>query len=362
MERLSAYAGSKVLVTGNTGFKGSWISLWLRELGAQVTGLSIDIPSQPALFEQVDAGAKIKTSWVDIADYQNVLETLEKHRPDYVFHLAAQPIVGRALENPLETWRTNCLGTATLLQAITDSSVNDLAVIIITSDKVYRNEEWVWGYRENDALGGFEPYGLSKAAAEFAFESFVKSGVLNPKKCRAASVRAGNVIGGGDWAQGRIVPDAARAAKGKFVLEVRNPQSTRPWQHVLEPLFGYLLVGLRLKNSAELHGESYNFGPEPGENYSVHQLLKGLEKYLDFSWAVKSPQADSESHGMRESTLLALSSEKAASGLGWRPNLSFSDTLEWTARWYANWLKGMDPLDITLRDIREYMERASDGY
>lgn len=358
MESLSAYAGSKVLVTGNTGFKGSWISIWLQELGAQVSGLSIDIPTQPALFEQVDGEDKFDTAWVDIADYHSVLETLEKYQPDYVFHLAAQPIVGRALVNPLETWKTNCLGTATLLQAITDSSLNDLAVVIITSDKVYRNEEWVWGYRENDALGGFEPYGLSKAAAEFAFESFVKSGVLGPEKCRAASVRAGNVIGGGDWAQGRIVPDAARAAEGNFKLEVRNPQSTRPWQHVLEPLFGYLLVGATLKNSAELHGESFNFGPEPGENYSVDQLLKGLEKDLAFSWVVKATQAESETYGMRESNLLALSSEKAASVLGWRPVLSFPDTIEWTARWYAKWFSGMHAIDITRRDIREYMDRV----
>jgi CDP-glucose 4,6-dehydratase len=349
----SSFAGRKVLVTGNTGFKGAWFCTWLRELGSEVHGLSLGVPTEPSLFEDGGGEANQATSWVDVCDTEKVQEILEAKKPDFIFHLAAQPIVATSFVDPLETWRTNTLGSASILEALRRSSLLGVNVVMITSDKVYRNHEWPWGYRETDELGGHDPYSASKAGAELAIRSYVNSGFFENRNIKVASVRAGNVIGGGDWAPGRVVPDAVRAWSENKPLVLRNPSATRPWQHVLEPLGGYLLTAAALDRNVLNSGESFNFGPSEQASKTVGDLVAGLGSRLGGNSPLR---VEYEESTLSESGLLRLSSEKAQQILSWRPVLEFERNLDWTAQWYTQKSLGADALALTLEQLRRYQD------
>lgn len=349
----SIYSGKKVLVTGNTGFKGSWLSAWLEELGAKVVGISLNIPTKPSMFIDLGSDKEQKTHWVDICETEKIVEIFNDEKPDFLFHLAAQPLVGASYSNPIETWRSNAFGTASILESIRTSQVENLVAVFITSDKVYQNNEWVWAYRENDKLGGVDPYSASKAAAELAISSYVSSNLFSDKDIRIASARAGNVIGGGDWSENRVIPDTIRAWMEDETLELRNPHSTRPWQHVLEPLGGYLLLGAALNDEKIKTGESFNFGPNPTDSKNVQELVEIINSELGSN---KPFQTRSNNLDFKESGLLALSSEKARSELKWKPLMDFNDSARLTAEWYKKRQEGSDPRITTIGQIKSYRE------
>ena len=348
------YQGKKVLVTGNTGFKGSWMSIWLLSLGAKVYGISKDIPTIPSNFEVTKLNNKIKHFQQDIRDFKKVYKIIEEIQPDFVFHLAAQPIVKESFKYPLLTIETNVLGTANILDSLRKLN-NKCTAVIITSDKCYDNKEWIWGYREVDSLGGEDPYSASKGAAELIIKTYALSFFQNVNSnTKIASVRAGNVIGGGDWANYRIVPDAIRAWKDKKVLKIRNPNSTRPWQHVLEPLSGYLILGQKLFENPALNGEAFNFGPNANQNFTVEELLKEMSKHwLNAEWE-KEKNYDLNV----EAGLLKLNCDKALHQLGWQPALNFQETIKMVTDWYGEFYNSkhtnLDMYKYTLKQINDY--------
>jgi CDP-glucose 4,6-dehydratase len=279
------FKNKKVLITGHTGFKGSWLTSWLVMLGAKVTGLSINIPTTPSHFKAIKLKNKINHKKVDIRNLKLLKKTFKKYQPDYVFHLAAQSLVKKSYYDPIYTWETNTIGTLNVLESLREIKKNCIAVLI-TSDKSYKNLEIKRGYKENDILGGKDPYSASKASAELAIQSHISSFFpLKKTKVLVGIARAGNVIGGGDWSENRLIPDCVKSwSKNKRVL-IRNSQSTRPWQHILEAVRGYLLLALTLKKNKKLHGEAFNFGPENTKNYSVIFLIKLMKKYWkEISW------------------------------------------------------------------------------
>jgi CDP-glucose 4,6-dehydratase len=320
-----------VLVTGHTGFKGAWLTAWLKQLGAKVVGIALEPPTKPSHFAAAHLAEGLTDLRIDIRDRDELEKAVVAAQPDFVFHLAAQALVRRSYENPLETWQTNVLGTLHVLEALRKLD-KPCAAVIITSDKCYDNVEWVWGYRETDALGGPDPYSASKGAAELAIRSHIKS--YFPKatsKVRIASARAGNVIGGGDWAADRIVPDCVRAWSTDNLVKLRNPYSTRPWQHVLEPLSGYLSLAVALSQRPELHGEPFNFGPQAQQNHSVLELVQQMALH----WAqVRWQDVSGSATGPHESGLLKLNCDKALHHLHWRAVMGFEDTVRMTAEWY----------------------------
>lgn len=332
------YSGKRIFITGHTGFKGSWLSAWLLGLGAKVTGFSIGLPSTPANFEALGLSGRVRDLRGDVRNLGQLKDALVEAKPEAVFHLAAQALVRNSYDDPVGTVETNVLGVMNILEAARKiSSVK--AIVVITSDKCYRNDEWVWGYRETDRLGGADPYSASKGCAELIahswFDSFYKTGAA------CATARAGNVVGGGDWAQDRIVPDCARAwAMGEKVM-IRNPGATRPWQHVLEPLSGYLVLGQKLlekyRTSASFYdprGQSYNFGPPADINASVEEVVKTLKRFWpNFRSDMNKDSADSK----RESRLLKLCCDKALAELDWKATLNFEETMRYTAEWYARY-------------------------
>ncbi|MDQ3843441.1 MAG: CDP-glucose 4,6-dehydratase, partial [Bacteroidota bacterium] len=277
----NVYANKKVLVIGNTGFKGSWLSIWLLKLGAEVYGISKDVPTTPSIFDELNLQEKINYQVADINDRDKILQLIDDLRPDFLFNLAAQPIVSKSYSEPIETINTNVLGTAHILEALRIINHNCIAVMI-TSDKCYENVEWIWGYKESDHLGGKDPYSASKGACEIIIHAYFHSYLKN-SNVRLASVRAGNVIGGGDWAESRIVPDSMKAWSQNLPVTIRNPNSTRPWQHVLEPLSGYLRVGQKLKEEEKINGEAYNFGPSAEQVHTVAEMLEQLGEFWKFT-------------------------------------------------------------------------------
>jgi CDP-glucose 4,6-dehydratase len=351
------YKGKTVLVTGHTGFKGSWLIAWLQSLGAKVVGMALDPPTQPCHFDVAELAQKITDHRVDIRDLEPLLRMVETTQPDFVFHLAAQPLVRQAYQNPLETYTTNVLGTIHMLEALRSLSKKCNAVFI-TSDKCYDNVEWVWGYRETDALGGEDPYSASKGAAEIAIRSYVKSYFCDSDcSVRIAVGRAGNVIGGGDWASDRIVPDCVRAWSEDGVVELRNPKATRPWQHVLEPLSGYLVLGAQLATRVELNGEPFNFGPPAHQNHTVLELVEAMGLYWEqVRWEDVSKHHD----GPYESGLLKLNCDKGLFYLRWQAVLGFEDTVRMTTEWYRYYYQqlGRSMLDFTLGQVAEYTAQA----
>jgi len=353
-----AYRGKRVLVTGHTGFKGSWLTAWLLKLGADVAGYSIDIPTSPSNFEAMGLGEHIKDYRGDIRDRELLAEVMNDFKPDVVFHLAAQPIVRLSYDEPVETFEVNVLGTMNVLEVVRHSPFVQ-ACIVITSDKCYRNVEWIWGYRENDMLGGEDPYSASKGCAELVSYSYIHSFFAQDDAvAKVSTARAGNVIGGGDWALDRIVPDCFRSwSEGREVM-IRSPYSTRPWQHVLEPLSGYLWLGAHmLEGNASTCYESYNFGPDASVNQPVEVLIRELGK----GWEKAKFQVDPAAlKGKAEARLLKLSCDKALADLSWQAVMRFDETVEMTSHWYQAYYNGQeaDMFEYTMQQLDAYCEKA----
>ena len=349
------FQNRNVLITGHTGFKGSWLTAWLRELGAQVTGVALDPPTNPSHFLAARLGEVIKDLRIDIRDQKALKEVIRTVQPEFVFHLAAQPLVRQSYSNPVNTYATNVMGTLHLLEALREVKQSCVAVLI-TSDKCYDNVEWVWGYRETDRLGGPDPYSASKGAAELVIRSHIHSFFPNQGNVRIGIGRAGNVIGGGDWAEDRIVPDCVQAwSQGEQAL-LRNPRATRPWQHVLEPLSGYLNLAMSLSESAELHGEPFNFGPPADQNHSVDSLVKQMSQHWD---RVRWQDVSQGGEGPYESGLLKLNCDKALHHLKWRAIWNFEQTVKATAEWYRSFYEQPQSiLEQTKRQISCYQQDA----
>ncbi len=351
------YQGKKVLITGHTGFKGSWLSRWLIHLNADIVGISLALPSTPNNFSICNISNEIKDIRLDIREKEALCKVIIDEKPDFIFHLAAQAIVRKSYIEPHDTWSTNLIGTINLLEAVRALDVM-CSVVLVTSDKCYRNAEWLWGYRENDMLGGVDPYSASKAAAELAFSSYAKSYFgNNNQNIRIATARAGNVIGGGDWAEDRLVPDCARAWSNNLLPAIRNPHATRPWQHVLEPLSGYLCLGQKLSENISQHGESFNFGPTVNNNHAVVDLVKEMSKHWKLvRWNEVSTKSEND---LYEAGLLRLNCDKALSRLSWSPTLEFEETVKMTSEWYRNYYQGDTDMSVeTLDQILEYEHKA----
>ncbi|MBT6028715.1 MAG: CDP-glucose 4,6-dehydratase [Crocinitomicaceae bacterium] len=345
------FKNKTVLITGHTGFKGSWLAIWLHSLGAKVVGVALDPPSVPSLFEVTNLHEIIEDFHLDIREGDDLKELVMQVNPDFVFHLAAQALVRQSYIDPVETYQTNVLGTINLLEAMRPIR-KPCTAILITSDKSYENVDSIWGYRENDALGGSDPYSASKSAVELLIRSHVRSFFPKTGNTRIAVGRAGNVIGGGDWASDRIVPDCVRSWEKGEIVNIRNPHSIRPWQHVLESLSGYLLLSIKLSQLRELHGEPFNFGPQNLRKYSVIQLVQSMSLYWDqVSW-----EDDSKDEKQPyEAASLKLNSDKAYHYLNWQTVLNFKETVKFTADWYKNYYT--DPQNIlkyTTNQIEEY--------
>jgi CDP-glucose 4,6-dehydratase len=351
------YAGKKVFVTGHTGFKGSWLCEWLLQLGAEVVGYSLPPETAPALFEEIGLATRLQHHLGDVRDLAALRQAVQNAQPDFVFHLAAQPLVRLSYEQPVETYAVNAMGTVHLLEALRDLK-KPCAAVFITTDKCYENREWVHGYREEDPLGGHDPYSSSKAVAEIAISSWRRSFFKN-HPVKIASARAGNVIGGGDWAKDRIIPDCIRALQTQQAIIVRNKLATRPWQHVLEPLSGYLWLAARLSQPSTFNpqlGSAFNFGPEREANRTVGELVEELLKYWPGRWEDKSdPQA------VHEANWLHLTTDKASALLGWKPAWTFAEAIQNTVSWYQE--SATLPPDklhaLTLRQIDDYVRRAT---
>lgn len=352
------WSGRRVLVTGHTGFKGSWLSLWLHRLGAEVSGYSLGVPTDPSLFETAGVAELVAGHDGDVDDLGRLVDVVARQAPEVVFHLAAQSLVRPSYDDPVATLRTNVLGTAHVLEAVRRAG-GVRVVVVVTSDKCYRNNEWEWGYREQDELGGFDPYSSSKACAELVADAFRSSfftgGLAGGEAVAVATARGGNVIGGGDWSADRLVPDAVRAAWAGQPLVVRNPGSVRPWQHVLDCLGGYLLLARRLWEDPTLAGP-WNFGPDESSIRRVAWVVDRITALLgseDVGW--NQALLRDEPH---EAGLLRLDSSKARARLGWRPQLSIDEAVDLTGSWYQAFRRGGDARSITYRQIDEYAART----
>jgi len=348
------YRGKKILVTGHTGFKGAWLTTWLLRMGAQVVGLSRDIPTNPSMFKELGLENHISHHLVDVCDLDKVKEIVTAERPDFVIHLAAQAIVSQSYADPIDTFRTNVIGTVNMLEALR-AVQNPCVAVFITSDKCYDNVEWEWGYRETDKLGGKDIYSGSKGAAELAIRSYVSSFFDNARSpVRIGVGRAGNVIGGGDWARDRIVADCMRAWSSGKPVEIRSPAATRPWQHVLEPLSGYLTLGAALAEGADLHGDAFNFGPRAEQNRTVLELLRELSGSWDGIRGEDSVKVV-DNVPFHEAGLLKLNCDKALLRLKWEPTLSYQETVGLIGDWYKDYYKKKsDMLAVTQGQIAEY--------
>jgi CDP-glucose 4,6-dehydratase len=350
------YKNKKVLITGNTGFKGSWLSIWLLSLGADVYGISDTIPTEPSHYVTAGLESKIQYSEIDIRNFQLLNIEIHKIKPDFVFHLAAQPLVRKSYQSPLETIEVNVMGTANLLESLKDADWKCHAVMI-TSDKCYDNQEWTWGYRETDPVGGKDPYSASKGAAELVIKTYAHSYFEDSKHpVKVAVGRAGNVIGGGDWALDRIIPDCVKAWSHSKSVEIRNPHATRPWQHVLEPLSGYLVLGEFLSQDPNLNAEAFNFGPPGDQNHTVGELIEEMQK----TWDQVLWDKTEESNPVYESGLLKLCCDKAVHHLSWKPVMHFEETVFFTSSWYQNYYKGtIDVFSYSQQQISEYTKLAN---
>lgn len=351
-----AYRGRTVLVTGHTGFKGSWLSLWLTDLGASVVGYALDPPTDPNAFTAMGLGDRLTDVRADVRDAEQLAAVVAEHRPEIVFHLAAQPLVRASYDEPRYTYETNVMGTVNVFEAVRATPAVR-AVVNITSDKCYENREWVFAYRENDAMGGYDPYSSSKGCAELVTSAYERSFFSAEGGPLLASARAGNVIGGGDWAADRIVPDSVAAlAAGRSIL-VRNPEAVRPWQHVLEPLSGYLAIGARLLAGDCSVAGPWNFGPGAAGNVSVQDLVAALVRaWGEGGWHTPA-ERPAEPH---EARTLKLDATKAADELGWLPTWDIERAVEATAEWYRAHVGGTGDLArLTLDQIDGYVEDAA---
>lgn len=361
------WKNKRVLITGHTGFKGSWLSMWLNSLGAKVHGISLPPNSEDCLFSQAKIESIISSNnYCDICDLNKLKKIVTDINPEVVFHLAAQPLVITSYHYPLETWKTNVIGSLNLLESLKFTSIN-CAVVMVTTDKVYENNNWDFGYREDDRLGGRDPYSASKAACEIAIsswkESFCGSKFNQNQFLAIASARSGNVIGGGDWAQNRIIPDAIRSLQSKEVIQIRNPKATRPWQHVLDPLSGYLLLAEKLYkfksdaySSKNIYESSFNFGPSLKSNNTVLSLIKVIIKYWPGEWEINARD------DFYESARLHLNIDKAYHKLNWISKWSFEYSVKRTVKWYKSVFDGQsDAKKASMEDITEYEKELIDN-
>lgn len=353
----SHYKGKKVLITGHTGFKGTWLAAWLQHLGAKVVGISIDLPSNPSNFKISRMSEVLEDYRIDVCDSKAVRKVIQDTQPDFVFHLAAQALVRFSYKNPLETLATNAMGSANILDALRTLD-KPVVAVMITSDKAYDNVEWVWGYRESDQLGGKDPYSASKGMAELVIRSYVESYFnTQDNNIRVGIARAGNVIGGGDWARDRIVPDCMKSWSQNEMADIRSPWATRPWQLVLEPLSGYLALGAALAENTFHHGEAYNFGPPSNQNHSVAELISEMAKYWD---SVRWNDISKTEQHLHEAGLLKLNCDKALFDLKWLPTLKFEETVRMTVEWYKVFYQNsnISMYDFTIGQIEEYTKLA----
>lgn len=349
----SFWQGKKVFVTGHTGFKGSWLCLWLTKLGANVTGYSLEPPSDPNIYTLAGVEEDLVSIQGDVRDLDKLGGAVRSAQPDIVFHLAAQSLVRRSYYDPVGTLATNVMGTANLLEAV--RRVNSVrAVINVTSDKCYENREWVWGYRENDPMGGYDPYSCSKGCSELvtsAFRnSFFKAGTGNSNETAIASVRAGNVIGGGDWAEDRLVPDIMRAILDQKTVVIRSPKSIRPWQHVLDPLYGYIVLAERLYNDGDSFSGAWNFGPSDDETVPVGELVRRVTEL----WGNGANWEIDKSDHPHEANFLKLDCTKSRLLLKWKPHLSLAKALEWVVDWYKAFGEEQDMKQVTLSQLNNF--------
>jgi CDP-glucose 4,6-dehydratase len=350
MTTLDEYKGKKVLITGHTGFKGAWLAIWLEMLGAKVSGYALDPLYEDGIFIKSGIKEKIHDYRGDVRDLNGMLEIFRNEKPEVVFHLAAQALLLEGYRNPVETFEINIQGTVNVLEAIRQSPSIKSAVFI-TTDKCYENKEWIWGYRENDPMGGYDPYSASKGAAELVISAYRRSFFTKSGKAGIASARAGNVVGGGDWSENRLVPDIIKAILENKTIDIRNPHATRPWQYVLEPLRGYLDLGLALLKNPIKYSEGWNFGPYTHEIYTVKQVV---EQILTFT--KKGNWRDlSASNAPHEANLLLLDISKAVQKLHWRPVLTFKESIEYTIDWYLNSLNS-NISGYTRNQINSYMD------
>lgn len=335
------FKNKRVLITGHTGFKGSWLAIWLSILGARVVGVSNNYPSSPNHYKLLKLDKKILSKNLDIRNLPDLKKFIKKYNPNFVFHLAAQSIVKAAYKNSLKTWSTNLIGTINVLESLRQLKKKCVAVFI-TSDKCYENLEIKRGYHENDKLGGQDPYSASKASADIAIRSYISSFFSHKtNKVFIATARAGNVIGGGDWSKNRLIPDCVRSWSKKKKVLIRNPYSTRPWQHVLEAIYGYIILAINLNKNSNLHGEAFNFGPAKNQNYKVISVVKLMKKYWEnVSWKL----CKESNRNFKESSLLKLNSQKSKRILKWRSILSFKENISLVAIWYKSFY--LDPKKI----------------
>jgi len=351
---LVRFRGQRVLITGHTGFKGSWLAYWLLQLGADVSGISLQPANGNSLFTDLELDSKMNHYEIDIRNRQTLVQKVSEIKPTFVFHLAAQPLVRKSYKDPFETFSTNVLGSVNVLDAILEiESVRSL--VYVTSDKCYENLEHDIPYCEEDRLGGHDPYSASKAAAEIVFNSYLKSFINSRPELGAASVRSGNVIGGGDWSQDRLVPDLIRSISSNTEVELRNPDAIRPWQHVLDPLHGYLLLALKLLDKPKEFSSSWNFGPLPTDKHTVGEVVAKIIKVF----GVGKIATDTNSIPLHEAGLLLLDSTKAEKSLGWKQLLHFDEAIDRTANWYKRFLSSSHASTLCEDDIKEYMKRIS---
>ena len=348
---MNSWRGRRVLVTGHTGFKGSWLSLWLHALGAEVTGFALAPPSEPSLFEAARIAELIDHHEGDVRDLAAVRAVVEASRPEVIFHLAAQPLVRLSYREPVETCATNVMGTVHLLEAARRAP-GVKAIVCVTSDKCYENREWVWPYRENDPMGGHDPYSSSKGCAELVAAAYRNSYFADGPAL--ATVRAGNVIGGGDWAADRLIPDAVRALTSGKVLDIRRPDAVRPWQHVLEALGGYLQIAERLHAGERQFADAWNFGPADDDTQPVSWIVDRMRS----AWG-EAPQAKADSgKRVHEAGLLRLDCSKARAALAWQPALNLEQALDWIVAWHKSIGRGEDARVVTLAQIADYARAA----
>jgi CDP-glucose 4,6-dehydratase len=355
---LDFWQGKRVFVTGHTGFKGGWLSLWLQQMGARVTGYALAPSTQPNLFDVAHVGGGMHSIIADVRDFNTLRAALHDAQPDIVFHLAAQPLVRYSYANPRETYETNVMGTVNLLDALrTVACVR--AAVIVTSDKCYENREWEWGYRENEPMGGHDPYSNSKGCAELVTaamrDSYFGAHGKRSVPLSLASARAGNVIGGGDWSEDRLIPDIVRSIAAGRPVQIRNPHAIRPWQHVLEPLSGYLLLAERLHGEGAAYASAWNFGPSDDDAQTVEWIVDRLVS----RWGQSARWERDGGEHPHEATYLKLDSSKARMHLGWRPRLHLDETLSWLLDWYKAHREGLNMQTYTNDQIRRFAAHQS---
>lgn len=352
----SVWYGRRVLITGHSGFKGTWLTLWLAQLGAEVIGVSLNPPSAPSMMELL-GDMSLRAYRADITDPAHLKAIFEQERPDIVFHAAAQPLVGASYQDPINTYQVNAMGTANLLEAVRHTG-SVRVVVVVTSDKCYDNREWDYPYRENDRIGGFDPYSASKACAELIADSYRRAFLSDGQTVGVATVRAGNVIGGGDWAPDRLVPDVIRAVQGGHPVHLRRPESVRPWQHVLDPLRGYLLLAENLWRDPKGYSETWNFGPDPADQLSVHDVVTELLRLWGSGAAEVLPDRPWHDAG-----LLALDSTKSHRRMGWHPVWTATEALDRTIEWYQRYYRAPDDRlslrEFTLSQLRDFMRDST---